>query len=206
MNSFIADIAARPLKQRLAIWIGTLLVIGFLLWANMYSPNYDEYIDSLTKLDSLKSELSKEKKLALNLEKFKQDVRDLDVKLQFAIQELPDKNEIPELLSSVSRLAKESGLEVNLFRVNAERLDEFYARVPVEITVFGSYHQVASFFDAVAHLPRIVNISQIEMLEPNPNNGVANIRINCIATTFRYITPEEQNNSAQEGSDRPKRR
>jgi len=121
------------------------------------------------------------------------------------LQELPDKSEIPELLSSVSGLAKEAGLDVNLFKVNADRLDEFYARVPVEIAVTGSYHQVASFFDAVSELPRIVNISQIEMTSPNISSGSVILHVNCVATTFRYITPEEQAR-VQGQSDQHRRR
>ncbi len=206
MGPFIKDILERPLGHRIGIWLGTIAVIGLLLWANTYSPSYTEYSEAVTKIESLRSEVSKEKRLALDLDRYKQEVRALDLRLEFALQELPDKSEIPELLSSVSSLAKEAGLEVNLFKVNAEKLDEFYARVPVEISVNGSYHQVVSFFDEVAHLPRIVNISQIEIVEPNLKNGTVAVRVGCVATTFRYLTAEEQGIGSKEGTEFRKRR
>lgn len=205
MSPFLEDILDRPVQQRAGILIGTLALVGLLLWANMFSPAHTDYTDANEKLESLKAEVSKERRLAMNLEQYKREVRELDVKLEFALQELPDKSEIPELLSSVSGLAKESGLEVGLFKVNAERLDEFYARVPVEISVTGAYHQVASFLDSVAGLPRIVNISQIEMIEPVTQSGSVTLRVNCVATTFRYITPEEQNSAENQAQDRRRR-
>ena len=205
MSPFIEDLLERPVQQRIGIFIGSLVIVGLLLWANLFSPNHVEYLEVHEKLEALKNEANKERRLAMNLEQYKKEVRDLDVQLDFALQELPDKSEIPELLSSVSGLAKEAGLDVNLFKVNAERLDEFYARVPVEIAVTGSYHQVASFFDAVSELPRIVNISQIEMTSPNISSGSVILHVNCVATTFRYITPEEQAR-VQGQSDQHRRR
>lgn len=206
MSPFLSDILERPVGQRIGILVGTLLLVGLLLWTNFYSPNYEEFTDANKKIDSLRTEVAKEKRLAMNLERFKKEVRALDVQLEFALQELPDKSEIPELLSSVSSLAKEAGLDVNLFKVNAERFDDFYVRVPVEISVVGSFHQVASFFDEVAHLPRIVNIGQIEILEPKIKNGVVNLRVNCIATTFRYLTADEIKANEQREAQSRKRR
>lgn len=192
MTPFLEDLVDRPLPHRLAIWGGTILLLVLLMWSSMYSPKHTEFLEVRDKVDSLRLDVTKERRLAMNLRKYKKEVKELDIQLQFALQELPDKSEIPELLSSISSLAKDSGLEVDLFKVNAEQFDEFYARVPVEIAVSGTFHQIATFFDKVAQLPRIVNISQINLVNPTLQDDKMMLKVGCIATTFRYITPEEQ--------------
>ncbi|RMD85623.1 MAG: pilus assembly protein PilO [Candidatus Dadabacteria bacterium] len=206
MMAFIEDVLDRPLGQKLIIWAVSALLVSLLLWAQMYSPKLQKYSDIEEKILSLKTQLLKERKLAMNLDRYKEEVKKLDIKLQFALQELPDKSEIPELLSSISGLAKDSGLEVGLFKVNAEELDEFYARVPVEISVTGTYHQIASFFDQVGNLPRIVNIGNIQLSKPVKKSDGYHLQANLVATTFRYITPEEQKQRKELEKRRRKRR
>jgi type IV pilus assembly protein PilO len=192
MNQFLEEIIQRPVQQRVAILVGAIFVVMLLLWANVISPKSTDYSDLSDKVEGLRMEIQKEKRLAMNRNKFEQEVADLDVQLEVLLHELPDSSEIPELLSSVSGIAKESGLEVETFRVNTEQIEDFYSRFPVELSVAGSYNQVASFLDSVAKLPRIVNISQIEMIEPAAQLGSASLKVNCVATTFRYLTTEEQ--------------
>ena len=88
--------------------------------------------------------------------------RDLEIKKA----QLPDKKEIPQLLTTISSLGKESGLNFLLFRPKPEVPKEFYAEIPVEIQVEGSYHEVASFFSRVGNLDRIVNITNVIMEKP----------------------------------------
>ena len=66
----------------------------------------------------------------------------------------------------MSALAKDSGLDVKLFKTSLEQKRDFYAEVPVQISLGGTYHQLASFFDAVGHLTRIVNISNVSIGSP----------------------------------------
>jgi len=80
---------------------------------------------------------------------------------------LPDKKEIPSLLTSISEAGKEAGLEFLLFQPISEINKDFYAEIPVSIKVAGNYHNVGLFFDNVSRLFRIVNIKDIVMtLQP----------------------------------------
>jgi type IV pilus assembly protein PilO len=99
-----------------------------------------------------------------------------------------------QFLSSISSLANESGLEVLLFEPGAQNLKEIYAELPVRIDVKGTYHQVATFFEEVGRLDRIVNISGISMNQPaiNQADKKAIVNASCTATTFRYLDQEEQ--------------
>jgi type IV pilus assembly protein PilO len=192
MSPFLEEIIERPTQQKVGILVGGVFMLALIIWANVVSHRINERDELAEKIDGLNTEVQKERRLAMNRQKFEVEVADLDMKLERALHELPDSGEVPELLSSISSSAKEAGLEVVSFKVNTEQFEDFYSRLPVEITVSGSYQQVASFLSSVASLPRIVNISQIEMIEPTVQTSSATLRVNCIATTFRYLTPDEQ--------------
>lgn len=193
MNQAIVDnFMARPVWQRTAIWVGSLVFILFIFWSYFYKSKQQELEKLSGEIEKLNAEITKETRIAKNLDKFRKEVKELDVMLKFALQELPDKKEIPDLLSSVSNLAKDAGLQVGLFKPGPEQMREFYAEVPVAVSVQGTYHQVAAFFDEVGHLPRIVNINQIKLKEPKISDERIALTTDCVATTFRYLDESER--------------
>ena len=192
--------------KQIAIWLGSLLFVIFIFWQYFYSATLEEQTKLSEEKDSLETEITQEKRLAMNMPKIREEVKVLDVKLKFALQELPDRKEIPDLLSSISSLAKDAGLEVQLFRPKGEVTKDFYADVPVAVSVQGTYHQVATFFDEVGHLPRIVNIDQIVVKQPQVNSDAVDINTDCVATTFRYLDESERVKRTEEADTKTHKR
>ena len=122
----------------------------------------------------------------------RQEIEELDRQLASAITRLPDEQEIPELLSNISSLGRDAGLEILVFRQKPEGYQEFYAEVPVDMQVRGTYHQVASFFDEVAKLDRIVNVSDITLKEPRVEDESLLLEANSTVTTFRFLSEAER--------------
>ena len=164
-----------------------------------YAPKTLELSEITEKVEDLQVKIANEQRLNRNLKKYKKEVEELNLQLKRALLELPDKREIPDLLSSISGLARDAGLEVRLFRTNPEQLREFYAEVPVEIGLNGTFHQITSFFDEVAHLTRIVNIDQIQLSKPEVNSAEVKISAECVATTFRYLDEDERRAQEEAG-------
>jgi len=121
-----------------------------------------------------------------------QEVAELDRQLDAAVTRLPDEKEIPELLSTISSLGRDSGLDILIFRQKPEGYQEFYAEVPVDMQVRGTYHQVASFFDEVAKLDRIVNVSNIVLRDPKVVDDDLVLEANSTVTTFRLLSDSER--------------
>lgn len=192
MNQIVQNLLDRPTSHKVAFWVASVLLICFLFWQYVYGPKVEAAEKLDIKIEELRSKIGHEQRLARNLSKFRKEVEDLEVKLKFALQELPDEREIPDLLSSISTLARDAGLEVQLFKPAAEIVREFYAEVPVKVAVQGTFHQVASFFDEVGRLPRIVNINQISIVSPEIQDGGVRIKSDCTATTFRYLDEAER--------------
>lgn len=208
MHPIVESFFERPTAQRAAMAAGFLIFLIFIFWMYFYS----DLAESITKLDeeieNLEVQKSNEQRLSKNLDKFRSEVKSLDVKLSFVLQELPDEKEIPDLLASISSLATDSGLEINLFRPKPENVKDFYAEVPVEVAVSGTYHQVASFFDEVGNLSRIVNIDKIELVEPKveQNTEAVPLKATCVATTFRYLDEKERSQLAKQQETKKRKR
>lgn len=206
MNSTLERLLDRPMSHKIGAWVGVLAFITFIFWTYFYKDNLLKKEELGNKITSLTADIGHERRLAQNLPKFREEVKDLDNKLQSALKELPDKREIPDLLASVSGLAKGAGLEVSLFRPLPENSKEFYVEVPVGVAVEGTFHQVVTFFDEVGRLSRIVNINQLGFRDPVITDEKVIVKADCLATTFRYLDESERISSPQEADSKKRRR
>jgi type IV pilus assembly protein PilO len=156
--------------------------------------------DSMTvakgELSKLTKELNESKAITRDLQKFKEQVDRLNGELKNALTQLPNEKEIPEILKSISSLGKESNLEFTLFRPKPEVPQQFYAQVPIELTVLGSYHNIGIFFDKVSKLPRIINVVDFNMTRAKGVKGRSEsevlVKTSCMINTYRFIEQKRE--------------
>ncbi|HEX9190581.1 MAG TPA: type 4a pilus biogenesis protein PilO [Candidatus Deferrimicrobiaceae bacterium] len=184
----LGDLAKVPTKQKaiLAVLFCLLVVVGYYY---LYYRDASKQVASLEgTLANLRSKIKEQEVIAGNLKSFQEEVRRLETQLSLLLEQLPNSAEIPSLLKSVSDLGKESGLEFLRFAPGGEVKRDFYAEIPVTISVNGDYHSFALFADKVSKYPRIVNLSNIAFTAPKPaGDNVVLETINCTATTYRFI-------------------
>ena len=187
MDPRLEKILKLPVYQRVAILVAMmcLLVAGF--YFLLYQGQLEEYAGQDKKLESVTAKLRENRRIAANLPVFKAEYEKLKTQLDLALTELPDKKEIPALLTSIGDLARQQGLDVLRFKPAQEVNRGFYAEVPVDLKLTGSYHDVAMFFDAVGSLPRIVNIGGLKMGGAKVVDDRTALSVDCRATTFRFI-------------------
>jgi type IV pilus assembly protein PilO len=175
--------------QRIAIWAGVmvLLIGGFVYFA--FVPKYTK-IDRLNEnLKKVEKELQVAKQNARQLNEYRKKMQDAEEQFKIVMRALPEKEEIPTLLTGISKAGKDSGLDFVLFQPRPDVEKDFYAEIPVAIKVSGDYHGVATFFESVAELNRIVNIRDITMA---PEKGKAILNTSCTAVTYKFIEPSEK--------------
>ncbi len=187
MDARLEKILKLPAYQRFLILCGLLVVIVGLFAYLLYLPQQEKLTDLQNQKSSLEIKLQQDRNIARNLPKFKAEYEKLKTQLDLALTQLPNEKEIPTLLTSISALAKENGLDVTRFKPDAERPKGFYAEVPVELKLVGSYHQVALFCQAVGNLARIVNISNVTLANPKSRGDQTLLSVTCLATTFRFL-------------------
>ena len=192
MNVQIEKIFELSLPKKLGIMFGSIALIGGGYWMLFYSSTITDISTVTSEVDRMKSEIAEKQVVAANLPQFESEVERLDEELTKALTELPDKKEVDELLDKISDKARDAGLDVRLFKPQAEQKKDFYAEVPVEIEIGGTYHQVATFFDEVGHLERIVNIDQFSLEKPEETDGRIMVNASVVATSFRFLDESER--------------
>lgn len=196
MRALLDRILDLPRQQKIGILAGLVVLLLVLDYFSLYSAQSTEIAQLKENIDSVRAEREKKIKLTANLPKLQQQLHDLDGMLKQAVAQLPDRKEIPDLLSSVSSKAREAGLEIMMFRPRGENLREFYAEIPVDIVVHGGFHEVVAFFDEVGRLNRLVNIHNIEMRNPKAQGDRIFLDTSTLATTYRFLDEAERNRVA----------
>ncbi len=191
MDPTIGKIIKLPNKQKIVLMLLILIGIGAVFFYLLYQPKMKELKAEQDKLTDLTKQIQEDKKIADNLLKYKKDFEQLKTDLDSALTELPNQKEIPSLLTSITSKGKEAGLDFLSFRPKPEEPKDFYSAVPVDISVYGSYFNVANFFVAVGSLPRIVNISNVNVADIRNVGGRMVMKVNCLATTFRFLDKKE---------------
>jgi type IV pilus assembly protein PilO len=204
MNDLLERFFGLTPQMRVASYVGGALLLGLFYWNFFYSPMATTLRERNGRLEELEAQHAKKTRMVAQLEALRKEVKELDAKLREAIAQLPDQKEIPDLLSTVSSLGRESGLEILIFRQRPEVLEDFYAEVPVEMLMKGTYAQLAEFFDRVGRLNRIVNVKDISMKSPVVNEGRVVLSTSCIAVTFRFLSEEERARIAAERARKEK--
>ena len=198
MNQILDAILDRSTAQKIAILAVTVILMVALYYSFLFAPKADEIAKLADSVEIAHNEKTVKTQKAANLSRLRQDLQRLDAELKKAIAQLPEKREIPELLSSISSKAQQSGLDVLLFRPRAESYQEFYAEVPVDITVKGNFHNTVSFFDEVGRMDRLVNIDNIGFKNPTVSGDNVVLETTSVATAFRFLDDAERKKIADE--------
>ncbi len=187
MNPHVEKFLKIPFYQKLLLlfFLTVVIIVGFVFL--FFIPKKDELTQLQQKNQQAEVKLLEDRRIASNLPKFKAEYERMMEQLNQALTELPNQSEIPALLSSISALAKDNGLEVLRFKPGTESPKGFYAEVPVDLVLMGSFHEAALFFQSVSELSRIVNITNVQLGSPKTADGATNLSINCLAVTFRFI-------------------
>jgi len=198
MNQFVERFLDLPPRQRVLFLVGGVGFLFFLYAYFLYWPRAEVIAQQETLRANLQVDRDRKAALVANIEHARQEVARLDGDLRQAVAQLPDTKEIPDLLSNISSLGREAGLDVVQFKQRPEKFEEFYAEVPVDILVRGTYHQVAAFFDRVSRMARIVNVNDVSAKSPStPDNDTVMLETACIATTFRFLDEAERERIAR---------
>jgi|SRR5581483_2866601 len=194
-----------PFSQRILTYGAVFLLLAALYWYFFYQPLIAQIDAAQSRQSELEAEQAALKHKLKDPKKLQADIAETEARFKEATTQLPEQKEIPELLRQVSNLGRDSGLEITLFRQQAETLQDLYAEVPVEMAVRGGYHQIALFFEKVRHLARIVNISDIGIKNPQMVDGRLQVDASFFATTYRFLTEEEQARIAKQKEEEAKK-
>jgi type IV pilus assembly protein PilO len=186
VDAFFAKIEKLSKVQRILIFSSVFVAIVAIFVFLLYKPKLEQISNLSKQLKTLENKLVVARKNAADLEKFQKKMQAAEVQFKSAMSALPEKEEIPSLLTSISSSGQDVGLDFLLFEPKSEIRKEFYAEIPVAMLVKGGYHDLAIFFDKVARLSRIVNIKNIKMGRAKDS---MDLNTSCTAVTYKFVEP-----------------
>ncbi len=199
------NIGRWPLAARL---LAVTLIFAAVLGAGYWYFTQDKIAELKvveSKEQPLKDEFKQKQGKAANLEAYKQQMVEMEKRFGSMLRQLPQKTEVAGLLVEVSQTGLSNGLEFSLFKPSDEVRKEFYAELPVNISVTGTYHDFGGFVSGLAALPRIVTIHNVVISPTNSKESKQKedlgidedklLNITLVAKTYRYLDEDEMTNT-----------
>jgi type IV pilus assembly protein PilO len=208
-NINVDSIVKLPRVQKIAILVGAVVVLIGLYWLLLYKSHSEKLDAKRAVLTKKQQELSEQKVILANLPKFRKETEEMKDKRQVALKQLPNKKDIDKLLKDISYHAIESGLEILLFKPSKEVKKNFYAEIPVELKLSGTYHDFGLFFEKIANLSRIVNVADLEMEKIRQKSKKVSVQnlleASCTAKTYKFIEQKAGGEAKENAKNKKKK-
>jgi len=189
LNSVFEKVGDLTRLQRLLICIVSFVLIGGCYYYFIFMPKHEELKRVEAIYEKQKKTLATYKKRAAEILVYERKMAATQEKFNVAMRALPDKREIPSLLTGISKAGSDSGLAFHLFQPTKEVNKEFYKEIPVSIKVVGRYHQLTDFFLQITKLNRIVNINNVAV---KSGKGGRMLEMTCKAVTYMFVEKKEE--------------
>jgi type IV pilus assembly protein PilO len=201
MEKLLENFGKIPLQQKLVIVGLVVVLIAAGTWFMSVSPALDTINANDEQIAKQEAELLKLQQQAQHRTQFMREVERLKQRLREAEEQLPKQAEIPKLLRDIAYEAQQSGLRLDRFEIQSEATQGDFAQVPVKMSVRGSFHEIAVFFDRLSKMPRIVNVTDVNMAKPELENKKIVVASSYTATTYRFLdkAPEPAKPAAPKG-------
>lgn len=164
-----------------------LCVVAYAFFHYMYKPMRDKGIDLDNQIEKKEEELKQTEKIVANLDIKKAEFEKVKQELEYVITRLPSKEEIPELIKTITDLAIKSNIELITFQPRPSISKEVYEEIPISLFVKGTYHNVGQFLANIGNLERIITPSNVIMTALSPTmKDPATANANLLVTAFVY--------------------
>lgn len=199
-NLQIEDIIRWPIKTKLIAVAILVVLVGIVAWIWFIAPENGKIGQLREQEKNLKEQIRQKQLLAAGLPAYQAQIKEMRLRFAQFLKQLPNRTQIPSLLDDVTLAGRSRGLEFELFQPLPEVSKNFYAEIPVKLKVVGTYDAMGQFAAAVAAMPRIVTLNDIDITRlPNTGSDEAakaqstqKLVLQCTATTFRYLDNSEK--------------
>jgi type IV pilus assembly protein PilO len=198
MDKLIERIVKAPLGAKVGVVAAVVValtalnyfVVGMDLGSSISAT--EEGIRNAAKQQSqLDKEYIEKTAIANNLNQFRREKELLEQQLTEALAELPEDKKIEDLLQLFEDRALKAGLKIGSIEPKPPQSERFYAKIPIPMTVTGNYHEIATFFDSLGRMRRIVNVSEVALDTPRDVNGKVVLNGKFLVTAFMFVNPQK---------------
>jgi type IV pilus assembly protein PilO len=176
-----------PLAPRLLCAAGVMAAVLGLGYFFYWSGQFEEQQALAAQEQTLRNDYKAKMAQAINLEALEAQQQQVNRYVERLEKQLPSKAEMAALLSDINQAGVGRGLQFQLFKPGQVVVRDYYAELPIDIKVTGTYHDIGEFAADMAKMPRIVTLNNLNL------NAGANgaLQLDAIAKTFRYLDQDE---------------
>lgn len=194
------NIGSWPALPKIGILVLTLIGIVVASYFADWQGQLEAIDASLKKEQSLRTTFLDKKKQAIDLEAYRNQLTEIERSFGTLLKQLPSKSEMEALLTDINQAGLGRGLQFELFKPAAgETVSEFYAELPINIRVTGSYHDMGAFASDISKLSRIVLLNDVSLVLGGKDGGLT---MDAVAKTYRYLDEEETSKQKKAAKDK----
>lgn len=167
-----------------------LLILSAVLlagWRLLWLPQSDELLAAGRQEQALRETFARNAGRARDLDRLRHRRAAVQAQVDTMERQLPGRADMDALLSEVNQAGVGRGLQFELFKPGKAQVFDYYAELPIDIRLTGSFHSLAGFASDVANLSRIVTLDQIALTQGRDGT----LAFEGIARTFRYLDRDE---------------
>ena len=194
MEQLVDRMVKAPLGAKVGVVAGVvalLFVLNYFVLGMNFGASISETEDKIRRTQQQQAQLDREyiekTAIANNLNQFRREKELLEQQLRDALAELPEDKKIEDLLQLFQDRAIKAGLKIESIEPKPPVTDRFYARIPIPMSVKGNYHEIATFFDSLGRMRRIVNVSDIVLDAPKDVSGKMVLSAKFLVTAFMFV-------------------
>lgn len=181
------DPASWPAFPRYLLCAAITVAVVVGLWFVWLSASDEELTAEKGKEVQLRQDYDSKLAQAVNLEALRKQREQVQQYVTQLEKQLPSKAEMDALLSDINQAGLGRSLQFELFRPGQVIIKDYYAELPIEVSVIGQYHDMGAFASDIANLSRIVTLNNISITPTKDGDLV----MNATAKTFRYLDDDE---------------
>ncbi|MGH7389101.1 MAG: type 4a pilus biogenesis protein PilO [Candidatus Rokuibacteriota bacterium] len=184
LPAFFDPIVAAPRWQKLLFGVMGFAAVAGAFYFLLISPAETRVAALDGQLAQVEAELALNRRIAADIARYRQELAQLERRMEAIKERLPSEKEMPALYRTVSDAAFQAGLGVALFEPKPPKLADYYSEVPIVVTAEGGYHDVGTFLGRVASLPRVVNLTDWKL--SGLAKGKGSLKADLILATYMY--------------------
>lgn len=184
-----------PATARIGIVVGVAVLLTVGLYFGIYKTIADQNEADAKTLAGKQAEIAQLQPYQNKLADLNRSIDALKQQLELQKRIVPDEKEVANFIKMMQSEAQKSNIEIRRYTANPIVNKEFYSEAPFLMDIDGPYYAVLDFFQRVAKMERIINVSNMAMAsvaKPSavklrrtyryePNETVV---VNCVATAF----------------------
>lgn len=190
-NIDLKNVGSMPMPVKLVLLAFLFLVLiaagYFLLW----SDEITEIEQAKAKEQELRQTFLTKKMQAVKIDAYRQQMVDIEKTFGALLKQLPNKSQMDGLLTDINQAGLGRGLEFELFKPGQEAATDFYAEMPIQIRVLGSYHDIGAFATDISKLSRIVTLNDLSIVPSSATGKDSLLMLEAVAKTYRYLDSSE---------------